>query len=265
MYQDSHFSPDPAEEVSDIPQLPFPEPIGADTLQHPFPAHVQPTNVPSSPQLSFPASLPLAATPSSPQQPISTPPATQYDYTQNFFSQPLPSTETIDITQIAFLRQVPPAEIDFAHQDPQPHFPHQLTHASTPLSSFQETGIQSSFTTQMPAFVEVPIITQGLPVTRPDTAPTQSKLAPSNQQAKRAIINGVISLVVSTFTFFTIAGFAGLVIGTFAIIYGIMGVRLAWRLPNKAGWGQALIGIALGLLAWCIVIAASIFRAPLSS
>jgi len=148
----------------------------------------------------------------------------------------------------------------------QAHFPHQLTYGSAPsYPQMSEASMQGLFTTQMPAFVEIPIVTQ--PDSAPGTAqqPTPSKLPPSNQQAKRAIINGVISLIVSAFTFLTIAGFAGLVIGTFAIIYGFMGLRMAWQLPGKTGRGLALIGIVLGLLAWCIVIAASIFHAPLSS
>ncbi|GAC1363755.1 MAG: hypothetical protein PVS3B1_04590 [Ktedonobacteraceae bacterium] len=88
--------------------------------------------------------------------------------------------------------------------------------------------------------------------------------APGNQQAKRAIINGVISFVVSLFTLATVAGAAGLIIGTFAVIYGLVGLRHAQHLPDKTGKRQAIAGIVLGLLACVIVIGAFISRAPLS-
>jgi hypothetical protein len=85
--------------------------------------------------------------------------------------------------------------------------------------------------------------------------------APRNLQAKRAIINGLISLVLSVFTLFTLAGFAGLITGTLAIVYGFLGLRAARQLPGNMGRRQAIIGIVLGGLAWVVVIVSLIVRA----
>jgi hypothetical protein len=79
-------------------------------------------------------------------------------------------------------------------------------------------------------------------------------------QAKRAIINGLISLVLSVFTLFTLAGFAGLITGTLAIVYGFTGLKAAKQLPNTMGRRQAIIGLALGCIAWFIVILSLIVR-----
>ena len=70
--------------------------------------------------------------------------------------------------------------------------------------------------------------------------------APRNLRATRAIINGFISLVLSVFTLFTLAGFAGLITGTLAIVYGCLGLRAARQLPSDLGRRQAIIGIVLG-------------------
>ncbi len=332
MYQDPNFSPNSTEDLSNIPQLPFPDPI--DALQDPFPAAIptqpatipgspQPflpeqatpaidfTQIPSSPQLeqataTFPGlqqppfpiqptpildstqspnspQLPFPAyptpipdstqSPNSPQLPFPAHPTPAIDSTQSSGSpqsttaidymknphapQQLPSTETVDIKQIHRLQQMSLSNGDA-----------QQAWSQTSLAT--EAGTQAMFArqpslTQMPGLVEIPITTtQSLPAVAPGTAQLP-KPVPSNQDAKRAIINGVISIIVSTFTLLTIAGFAGLIIGTFAIIYGIMGLRLALFLPNKVGWRQAVVGIALGLIAWCIVIAAATFHVPLSS
>lgn len=121
----------------------------------------------------------------------------------------------------------------------------------------------------MPGLIELPVL-QTMSAVAPAMTELEEResqateLAPSNQEAKRAIINGVISFVVSLFALATVAGFAGLVVGTFAVIYGLKGLRLARRLSNKAGRGQAIIGITLGLIACSIVLAAIIFRAPQS-
>jgi hypothetical protein len=85
--------------------------------------------------------------------------------------------------------------------------------------------------------------------------------APRNLQAKRAIINGLISLVLSVFTFVTLAGFTGLITGTLAIIYGFLGLRAAKQLPNTMGRRLAIIGMVLGFMAWFVVILSLIFRA----
>jgi len=85
--------------------------------------------------------------------------------------------------------------------------------------------------------------------------------APRNLRAKRAIINGFVSLVLSVFTLVTLAGFAGLITGTLAIVYGFMGLGTAKQLPGDMGRRQAIIGIALGFMAWFVVILSLIVRA----
>ena len=90
---------------------------------------------------------------------------------------------------------------------------------------------------------------------------SQTYEAPRNLQAKRAIINGFVSLVLSMFTLATPAGLAGLIPGTLAIIYGFMGLSAAKQLPNTMGRRQAIIGIVLGFVAWFVVILSLIVRA----
>jgi hypothetical protein len=76
----------------------------------------------------------------------------------------------------------------------------------------------------------------------------------SNTRANNAMIYGFISFVLGAITFATNIGYAGLITGTFAIIYGFVGLNRAKRLPNNAGRRQAITGIILGCVAWFIVI-----------
>lgn len=88
----------------------------------------------------------------------------------------------------------------------------------------------------------------------------QANVVPKNAQARRAMIYGFISLVLGVVTLFTLVGFAGIITGTFSIVYGIMGLNFAKRFPNNPGTGQAVTGIVLGGLAWLLVIASFLLR-----
>jgi hypothetical protein len=88
---------------------------------------------------------------------------------------------------------------------------------------------------------------------------------PRNLQATRAIINGLVSLVLSIFTFATPAGLAGLITSTLAIVCGFLGLKAAKQLPSNMGHKQAIIGMVLGGVAWLIVILALIIRATTTS
>ncbi len=286
MHQDSNFPYIPSEDPSDPPQLPFPEP-GQPGVQ----------GTPAIPMISIIPGTPTTQTGLDALQlpfPIEQP--ADSEYASLPFPQPLPSTETIDTAQIRFLQSSPGTERD--ERNVQLPFPQQSSrpemdeNAQIPQAPFPQplNGIgpssqnlaqqispptaqpyappflaEANYQASMPGLIEIPVTTQAMPAQTTTTQEDSQQLAPSNQDAKRAIINGVISFIVSTFTFATVAGLAGLIIGTFAITYGLMGLRLAQRLPNKTGQGQAVIGIALGLIAWCIVIAAFILRAPQSS
>src|SRR5436190_1087054 len=65
---------------------------------------------------------------------------------------------------------------------------------------------------------------QGPYVSQDPYMASQAYEAPRNLRAKRAIINGFVSLILSVFTIATLAGFAGLITGTLAIVYGFMGL-----------------------------------------
>lgn len=86
-----------------------------------------------------------------------------------------------------------------------------------------------------------------------------------NVRARSAMINGIISLILSLLTLFTLVGFAGLITGTFAIIYGFTGLRTAKQLPNRTGYGQAIAGIVLGFAGWFLVILSLVIRGALGS
>ncbi len=264
MHQDSYFSQNSSGDSSDPPQLPFPEP--ADAIQLPFQQSVGDGHAPV-------------------QAPL---------------QQPLPSTETIDVGEVRFLQLLPmtvadeteestqvslealsssteTGEIERASQRPftqqssvsgtsfnvQNPPPQQVPFSNAAAQQYLQVssmvvGDQGTLAMPMPGLIQVPLVSKTMAV-QEDRRPVE--LAPSNQQAKRAIINGVIAFFVSLLALETVAGFAGLVIGAFAMLYGFLGLRRASRL-NKAGRGQAVIGIALGLLACSIVLAAIILRAP---
>jgi hypothetical protein len=88
---------------------------------------------------------------------------------------------------------------------------------------------------------------------------------PHNLRATRAIINGLVSLILGVFTFATPAGLAGLITGILAIISGFLGLRAAKQLPDNMGYRQAIIGMVLGGVTWFIVILALIIRAATAS
>ena len=93
--------------------------------------------------------------------------------------------------------------------------------------------------------------------------PPQGGIAPKNTQAGRAMIYGFISIVLSLLTLVTLVGFAGLITGTFAIVYGFVGLNFAKRFPNKPGTGQAVTAIVLGTLAWLLVIISFFLRSSI--
>jgi hypothetical protein len=67
----------------------------------------------------------------------------------------------------------------------------------------------------------------------------------------------------SFITLFALVGYAGLITGTFAIIYGFIGLNMAKRLQGGTGRGQAIAGIVLGFAAWFLVIISFIVRAAI--
>jgi len=140
--------------------------------------------------------------------------------------------------------------------------PYSPQDASYPQQPFGAVSYfpESSYPAQQP-FGVVPYSPQGpYPLQEPFMVP-QPYEAPRNLRATRAIINGLISLILSVFTLFTLAGFAGLITGTLAIIYGCLGLRAARQLPSNMGRRQAIIGIVLGCTAWVVVIVSLIVRA----
>jgi hypothetical protein len=74
------------------------------------------------------------------------------------------------------------------------------------------------------------------------------------------MIYGFISLILSLLTLFTLVGYAGLITGTFAIVYGVIGLNFAKRFPNKPGTGQAITAIVLGGLACLLVLVSFLLR-----
>lgn len=95
--------------------------------------------------------------------------------------------------------------------------------------------------------------------------PPQYPMMQRNVRARSAMINGLISLGLSLLTLFTLIGFAGLITGTFAIIYGFTGLKVAKQFPNRPGYGQAIAGIVLGFLGWLLVILSFILRGAVGS
>ncbi len=74
------------------------------------------------------------------------------------------------------------------------------------------------------------------------------------------MVYGIISLVLSLLTLTTLIGFSGLITGTFAVIYGFMGLNRARQLPNNLGRGKAITGIILGFVALFLVVVAIIVQ-----
>ncbi|MBA2678533.1 MAG: DUF456 domain-containing protein [Ktedonobacteraceae bacterium] len=272
MQQDPNFSQRSSEDSFDPPQLPFPEmgrPAAPDALQprSSFQQSVDDGHAPA--QVPFPQPLPSTDTIDKEEirflHLLHTSVSEEADESAHIsLEAPSLSTETDEIHQISqlpFPSESSMSEASFATQNPPPP---QLSFPVAAAQSYSSinAGTGEQATLAVPGLIEVPFVSQPIP-TQQYSQPAEQ--AQGNQQAKRAVINGVIALLVSLFTLSTIAGLAGLVIGAFAMIYGLSGLRLARRLPNRTGRGQALVGIALGFAACCIVITAFILRAPHSS
>lgn len=76
----------------------------------------------------------------------------------------------------------------------------------------------------------------------------------SNPLANRALYSGIIAIVFSLLTLFTLIGFAGLITGTYAIIRGSIALKQSSTVLNNSGRGVAIAAIILGVLAWVFVL-----------
>ena len=74
------------------------------------------------------------------------------------------------------------------------------------------------------------------------------------------MVYGIISVVLGMLTLVTLAGFAGVITGIFAVIYGFTALNASRTLPNNMGRGKALTGIILGFAAIGLVIISFIIR-----
>ncbi len=81
-----------------------------------------------------------------------------------------------------------------------------------------------------------------------------------NRRANRAMIYGFISIFLAMITLLQEVGAAGIITGTFAIIYGFTALKIAKQLPGNAGRNKAITGIVLGFVAWFLVIVSLIIR-----
>ena len=79
------------------------------------------------------------------------------------------------------------------------------------------------------------------------------------------MIYGILSVVLGMLTLVTLVGFAGIITGIFAVIYGFIALNASKTLPNNMGRGKALAGIILGFAAIGLVIVSFIIRAGASS
>jgi hypothetical protein len=79
------------------------------------------------------------------------------------------------------------------------------------------------------------------------------RMKASNPQANWAMWSGIISLVLSMITLFSLIGSAGIITGIFAIIRGIVALNLAKKLPGNPGRGRAIAAIVMGLLGILLV------------
>jgi hypothetical protein len=170
----------------------------------------------------------------SPQPPEGSPYPQQGPYQpQNPYQPQQPSIDTPYTSPSAY----PP-------QNPYPQQnPYDLPQTSNPYQSQP----QGPYASQQPASPYV----QPVP---------QSNLRVSNRRAKNAMVYGIISVVLALFTLVNAYGFAGLITGSFAIIYGFMGLNLAGKLPNNSGRGQAITGLVLGIVALLLLIFSFIIR-----
>jgi hypothetical protein len=81
-----------------------------------------------------------------------------------------------------------------------------------------------------------------------------------NRRANRAMLYGIFSIFLALVTLVQEVGAAGVITGTFAIIYGFRALKVAKQLPGNAGRAQAITGIVLGFVAWFLVIISLIIR-----
>ena len=75
-----------------------------------------------------------------------------------------------------------------------------------------------------------------------------------NNRATYALVYGILSLVLALLTLASGVGFAGLITGTFAIVYGVQSRNAAKRFPGIGGEGKALAGIILGAVALGLLV-----------
>ena len=75
------------------------------------------------------------------------------------------------------------------------------------------------------------------------------------------MLYGILSIVLGVLTLVTLVGFAGIITGIFAVIYGFIALNASKALPNNTGRGKALAGIILGIVAIGLVIVSFIIRA----
>ena len=85
-----------------------------------------------------------------------------------------------------------------------------------------------------------------------------------NKRATNAMIYGFISIALGLITLLQEAGAAGIITGTFAIIYGFTALKIAKRFPGNPGRGQAITGIVFRFVAWFLVIVSLIIRSAAS-
>jgi len=163
----------------------------------------------------------------------------------------------------------PPEGTPYPPQDPyQPQQPS----IDTPYTSPSAYPSQNPYSQQNPYAPQLPpnpYAPQQPQVAYPPQGPyvqqypqqvAQGNLGVRNRRAKSALFYGIISIVLGLLTLVTLVGFAGLITGSFAIIYGFMGLNMAGKLPNNAGRGQAITGLVLGIVALLLVILSFIIR-----
>jgi hypothetical protein len=84
-----------------------------------------------------------------------------------------------------------------------------------------------------------------------------------NRRANRAMIYGILSIFLALVTLVQEVGAAGVITGTFAIIYGFTALKVAKQLPGNVGHTKAITAIVLGFVAWFLVIVSLIIRATI--
>lgn len=99
----------------------------------------------------------------------------------------------------------------------------------------------------------------GYPVAQQQAAPSYIKVR-GNSWANSALYSGIFSIILALITFFSQLGYAGLITGTFAIYRGSVALVRANRLPGNPGRVQAIAAIALGVLAWVLVVVSLVTR-----